>query len=298
MGKTKPIRKAVIAAAGLGTRFLPQTKAMPKEMLPIVDKPVIQYVVELLVEAGVQDIVIVTGYHKRSIEDHFDDVSADLRQSLNDSGKDKLLEEISKISELANFIYVRQKGPIGNATPLLCVEHLIGNEPFIYAWGDGFMHSKPSQFVQLVDVYNQCKGSVLACIEADEDKDYKIYGYVGGNPMRESLIEIKNIIERPGSREKAPSSLATVSGYLLMPEIFGYVRKRLENLEPGKELFLQESMQDMVNDGHKFYGCVTPGAKFYDAGDKLEYLKTVVDFGLMRDGLKDDFKEYLRGLNL
>jgi UTP--glucose-1-phosphate uridylyltransferase len=173
----KRVRKAVIAAAGFGTRFLPQTKALPKEMLPVVDKPIIQYVVEELVEAGIEDIVIVTGYHKRSIEDHFDQISADLKGNLEQGKKHELLEDIKKISELANFVYVRQKGPYGNATPLLNVEHLIGDEPFIYAWGDDFIKASPSRFSQLVSVYDELQGSVLACIPASRDEDYKKYGF-------------------------------------------------------------------------------------------------------------------------
>ena len=161
------VRKAVIAAAGFGTRFLPQTKAMPKEMLPLIDKPIIQYIVEELVDAGIQDIVIVTGYHKRSIEDHFDHMSADLRQNLKDSNKLDLLEETKKISELANFAYIRQKGPYGNATPILNAEHLIGDEPFIYAFADDFVQATPSRFKQMVDLYEERGGSVLTCVSAD-----------------------------------------------------------------------------------------------------------------------------------
>jgi UTP--glucose-1-phosphate uridylyltransferase len=298
MGKSKPVRKAVIAAAGLGTRLLPQTKAMPKGMLPIVDKPVIQYIVELLVDAGIRDIIIVTSYHKRSIEDHFDEVNADLRSSLINCGKNELLDELNEISELANFIYVRQKGPTGNAAPLPCVEHLIGNEPFIYVYDDAFIHSSPSQFRQLINIYKRHGGSVLSCIRADEDKDYTLYGYVGGKSINGSLIEMDSIVEKPGTRKKSPSDLASVNGYILSPKIFKYVRKQIIGLSPNQELSLQTSMQDMINDGHKFYGYEMQNAKWYDAGDKLEYLKTVVDFGLMRDELKDDFKEYLRGLNL
>ena len=151
--QNKPVRKAVIAAAGFGTRFLPQTKALPKEMLPLVDKPIIQYIVEELVEAGIEDIVIVTGYHKRSIEDHFDNMSAELRNNLKQSNKLELLEETKKISNLANFAYIRQKGPYGNATPVLNAEHLVGDEPFIYTFADDFIVASPSRFKQMIEVY-------------------------------------------------------------------------------------------------------------------------------------------------
>ena len=162
---TKKVRKAVIAAAGFGTRFLPQTKAMPKEMLPLVDKPIIQHIVEELASAGIEDIVIVTGYHKRSIEDHFDNLSAELRTNLKQSGKIELLEETKKISSLANFIYIRQKGLLGNATPVLNAEHLIGDEPFLYVWADDFIEANPSKVSQMIELYNKTGSGVVSCIE-------------------------------------------------------------------------------------------------------------------------------------
>src|SRR5476651_157950 len=184
----KPVRKAVIAAAGFGTRFLPQTKAMPKEMLPLVDKPIIQYIVEELVSAGIEDIVIVTGYHKRSIEDHFDYLSADLRANLKTSGKTELLDEIKKISDLANFAYIRQKGPYGNATPLLNAEHLIGDEPFIYTWGDDFVVSKPSRFSQLISAHQKHGGSILTCVTAEHDDDYSRYAFIEGDEVDDKNV--------------------------------------------------------------------------------------------------------------
>lgn len=294
------IRKAVIAAAGFGTRFLPQTKAMPKEMLPIVDKPIIQIVVEELVEAGIEDIIIVTGYSKRSIEDHFDIPSQDLVANLKKGGESKaaLLEEVTSISNLANFIYVRQKGPLGNATPLLSVEHLIGNEPFLYAWADDFILAKPSRFRQLMSVHEQYGGSVLACITADTPEDYKRYGYVGGVETRKGLVRVDKIIEKPGSATLAPSSLATVSGYLFETDFFAYLHRQLESLEPDKEFNIQTSLQWMMDEGKSIHGLKIVDGKYYDAGNKLEYLKTVVDFGLKHEDIKKDFATYLRSLNL
>ena len=204
----KKIRKAVIAAAGFGTRFLPQTKAMPKEMLPLVDKPIVQYVVEELVEAGIEDIVIVTGYHKRSIEDHFDQPSTDLIKNLEQGGESKrpLLEEVKRISEMANIVYVRQKGPYGNGTPLLNAEHLIGDEPFIYTWSDDFIASEPGEFKQLIAVYEKYQAPVLATISVSRDEDYKRYGFVGGNALEPGVLEATMITEKPG-KEAAPSNL-------------------------------------------------------------------------------------------
>ncbi|HVX58287.1 MAG TPA: sugar phosphate nucleotidyltransferase [Candidatus Saccharimonadales bacterium] len=293
----KPVRKAVIAAAGFGTRFLPQTKAMPKEMLPIVDKPIIQYVVEELVGAGIEDVIIVTGYSKRSIEDHFDYISADLRSNLKNSGKLELLEETKKIGDLANFIYVRQKGVYGNATPMLNVEHLIGGEPFIYTWGDDFIVSKPSRFSQLVDAHAKTGASVLATLPAKSDEDYKRYAFVGGERSDGNLTKLNKIIEKPGSREASPSNLASLSGYLFDAKIFDYLKEDRKNLEPGKEFWFQPSLQRMMDAGHGVYACEIDGT-YYDTGNKLEYLKTVVDFALMNDDIKNDFADYLRGLTL
>lgn len=294
MMQNKRIRKAIIAAAGFGTRFLPQTKAMPKEMLPLVDKPIIQYIVEELVEAGVEDIVIVTGYHKRSIEDHFDHMSADLRANLKQAGKTELLEQTKKISELANFAYVRQKGPYGNATPLLNAEHLIGNEPFIYSFADDFVEATPSRFKQLVSVYQQRGGSVLTCVRAQHPEDYGRYGFVDGERIADGLIQAKTIVEKPGSREAAPSDLATVSGYILEPSIFTYLQKRSRSLREDEELMVQDSMQQMIHDGYPIYGCEIKNSTFFDTGNKLEYLKTVVEFALNHDDIKSDFEAYLR----
>jgi len=292
--QTKLVRKAVIAAAGFGTRFLPQTKAMPKEMLPLVDKPIIQYIVEELVDAGVEDIIIVTGYHKRSLEDHFDHMSTDLRVNLKQAGKLDLLEETKKISELANFAYVRQKGPYGNATPLMSTAHLLGDEPFIYAFADDFVLASPSRFKQLVEVYQEHGGSILTCVKAANDADYAKYGFIGGQQLSDSLIRVDKIIEKPGSRDAAPSDFASVSGYLFEPIIFDYLNKAKESFSGEGEFIFQPSLQRMMEDGHKVYGCNVVNGKFYDTGDKLEYLKTVVDFALMHEDVKDDFEKFLR----
>lgn len=292
--KGKPVRKAVIAAAGFGTRFLPQTKAMPKEMLPIVDKPIIQYIVEELVEAGIEDIVIVTGYHKRSLEDHFDHMSTDLRVNLKQAGKLELLEQTKKISELANFIYIRQKGPYGNATPLLNAEHLVGDEPFIYTWGDDFVLSQPSRFQQIMKVHQDFGGSVLTCINMQNNEAYKRYGFVGGKQVSKSVIEIDKIIEKPITAKQAPSNLASVGGYLFEPVIFDYLKPARNKLKDGDEFIFQPSVQRMIDDGIKVSGCEILNGRYYDTGDKLDYLKTVVDFALMHDDIKDEFSKYLR----
>jgi len=292
---SKKVKKAVIAAAGFGTRFLPQTKAMPKEMLPLVDKPIIQYIVEELAGAGIEDVILVTGYHKRSIEDHFDHMSADLRANLKAAGKSELLEQTKKISDLANFAYVRQKGPYGNATPIISAAHLVGNEPFIFAFADDFVLAEPSRFKQLIDIHVKHGGSVLTCVKAGSDSDYKKYGFVGGEMADDNLIKIDKIVEKPGSRKAAPSDFASVSGYLFEPLIFNYLEKALAMHSDKEEFIFQPSLQRMADDGHGVYGLNIMNGRFYDTGDKLEYLKTVVDFALMHDELKDDFKEFLKG---
>lgn len=291
---TKKVTKAVIAAAGFGTRFLPQTKAMPKEMLPLVDKPIIQYVVEELVDAGIQDIIIVTGYSKRSIEDHFDAPNQDLVSNLTAGGpsKEPLLREIESISNIANFAYVRQKGPYGNGTPLLNVEHLIGDEPFIYTWSDDFIVSSPSRFSQLIEAYEKYECSILAGVKVTRDEDYKRYGFAGGARLDDGAIDVKDIIEKPG-KEKAPSDLATVSGFIMTPNIFEYLRKALETVGDGTELYYNDALKLMLKDGKRVIGYEVQNGKYYDAGNKLEYLKTVVDFGLQHEDIRDDFAAYL-----
>jgi UTP--glucose-1-phosphate uridylyltransferase len=293
----KKVTKAVIPAAGFGTRFLPQTKAMPKEMLPIVDRPVIQYVVEELVEAGIKDIIIVTGANKRSIEDHFDAPNKDLVENLEMGGEKKkpLLEEIKRIGEMANFIYVRQKGPYGNGTPLLNVRRIVGDEPFIYAWSDDFIVSEPSRFRQLMTAYEKYGCSCLGSIRATKDEDYSRYGFAGGNEVEPGEIEIKEIIEKPG-KDKAPSDLANVSGFLLTPDIFGYLDKVMENLKPGSEFYYNDALKLMLEAGKKIMAIEIKGGKYYDTGNKLEYLKTVVEFALKHPDLNTNFREYLSSL--
>lgn len=290
----KPVRKAVIAAAGFGTRFLPQTKAMPKEMLPLVDKPIIQYVVEELVAAGIEDIIIVTGYHKRTIEDHFDHTSADLRMNLKQSGKLELLKETKKISDLANFAYIRQKGPYGNATPVVNAAHLIGDEPFIYTFADDFVRASPCRFKQLIDVYKKHGGSVITGVRRDGDDDYSRYGYIDGDEIEPGLIAMKTIIEKPGTRDKSPSTMASVGGYVFQPQLFEYLDRQLDSHDESQELQIQDAMQRMIEDGHSYYSYEVQNGTYYDTGNPLEYLKTVFDFALERDDIRLELKEYLR----
>jgi UTP--glucose-1-phosphate uridylyltransferase len=293
--KTMKVRKAVIAAAGFGTRFLPQTKAMPKEMLPLVDKPVIQFVVEELVEAGIEDIIIVTGYHKRSIEDHFDGLSADLIKNLEDGGKQELLDKTRRVSELANFVYVRQKGPYGTGTPLLCSEHLVGDEPFIYTWADDFIKASPNRFTQLIAAYEKYGTSVLAGVRVSSDSDYDRYGFAAGIEVSPGIIDVNKVIEKPG-KANAPSNIATNSAYLLTPDIFGYLHTVLATKNDKSELNYNDALKLMLTEGIKIHVAEITDGKYYDAGSKLGYMQTVVDFALDNPEIGADFRKYLESI--
>ncbi len=292
--QTRPT-KAIIAAAGFGTRFLPQTKAMPKEMLPIIDKPVIQYIVEDLVEAGVQDIIIVGSANKRSIEDHFDVPNEDLLMNIRAGGpkKQHFIDELMRVSDMANFVYLRQKGPYGNATPLANARHLIGNEPFFYVFADDIIVAQPNVYKQLINQHETHGGSILTCLEVTTDKEYESYGILSGETIGNGTIKMNGIIEKPG-REKAPSNFAHVSSFLFQPAVLEYVDKGLSDLKQGQEFYVSDSLvEPMIQDGHEFFGYQVTDSKRYDTGDKLGYLRTVIDFGLAHPDLGDDLRKYL-----
>ncbi|MFH1088890.1 MAG: UTP--glucose-1-phosphate uridylyltransferase [Candidatus Uhrbacteria bacterium] len=288
------IRKAVIPAAGLGTRFLPATKAMPKEMLTIIDKPVIQYVVEEAVASGIEDIILITGGNKRAIEDHFDNPSDELINQLTKSGKLKLLDEVKKIAEMANFIYIRQKGPYGNGTPVLNAEPVIENEPFAVLWGDEFIHSNPPRLAQMMEVYEKYPGVVISGVEIT-NKDYlSRYGIADLEPVEGNIFKIKKIVEKP-KPEEAPSNIATHGAYILPPEIFPALR----SLSPGKdgEIWLVDAINLLRKEGVPIYTVVVKDGHYYDTGNKLEYLKTVIEFGLKHPDLEKDLRAYLKTLS-
>lgn len=287
--------KAIIAAAGFGTRFLPQTKAMPKEMMPLIDKPIIQYVVEELVAAGVKDIIIVGSSNKRAIEDHFDMPSEELLANLRAGGEKKqpFIDQIQAIADLANFVYLRQKGPYGNATPLACAAHLVSpDESFYYTWADDFFMASPSRFVQMADVAETYDGAVLSCKKSVNDDEYTKYGFVAGEQVEDGVIKMTSVEEKPG-KDNAPSDLASVSSYLLPGSFFSYLEEARKSFDGNGEFTFQPIMQAMIDDGHTFYGCEIKNGKFYDTGDKLEYLKTVIDFGLAHESLGGPLREHL-----
>ncbi len=293
----KVITKAVIAAAGFGTRFLPQTKAMPKEMLPLIDKPIIQYVVEELVSVGVKDIIIVTGYSKRAIEDHFDRPIQDLIENLKQGGAKKkpYLDQIKQISELANFIYVRQKGVYGSGTPLLNTEHLVGNEPFYYTWSDDFFVSNPPRFAQMLKSYNKFKAPILSSFKVSDPADYSKYGFLKGDYIDNQNIDVTDLIEKPGIDRK-PSDMAIVSGFILTPEVFPYFHQQQKLISDNSEFYATDALKLMLQDNKKIIGCEINNGKYYDVGNILDYHKTVIEFALQRKEIASELKKYIRTL--
>lgn len=282
--------KAIICAAGLGTRFLPQTKAMPKEMLPIIDRPVIQLIVEEAVAAGVTDIIIVTGSTKRAVEDHFDR-SDELEKELREKGKDEKADEIEAIAHLANFVYVRQKGsPKGNARPVLNAAHLIDDdEPFFVFFADDFFRSKVPRAVQLKEAYEKTGKSVISLIEVDK-RDADKYGMAAiSDEVGEYTFKLAELVEKPGEAN-TPSNFASVGGYLLTPDILPIIAKEI----PGKggEITLADSINELAHID-EVYGQFIQGV-WHDTGDQLKYLKAVVDIALESDEYGADFAQYLR----
>lgn len=293
----KKIRKAVIPAAGLGTRVLPATKAQPKEMLVIVDKPALQYLVEELIASGIEEILIITGRNKDSIENHFD-YSFELEKTLEEKGKLELLKLVDDISKLANIYYVRQKKPLGLGHAIGCAEAFIGDEPFVVVLGDDIIYTDENKgeapvTKQLIDKYVELNGGNILGVQEVAEKDVNKYGIV--KPLEtidERTVEVENFVEKP-SLEEAPSRLAALGRYVLEPEIFGYLR----NTKPGKggEIQLTDAILDMKNDKGKLYAYNYDGFR-YDTGDKFGMFVANVEFGLRHPELKARAKEYLKEL--
>ena len=285
------IRKAIIPAAGYGTRFLPATKAMPKEMLPIVDKPIIQYVVEEAVASGIEDIIIVTGWNKRSIEDHFD-YPYGLSRYLRENGKEAQADEVAKIANMANFIYVRQKGPYGNGTPVLNARSIIGDEPFAILWGDEFIYSDPPRLKQMITVWEKYEKPNISAVRVPKESVSK-YGIADISDVEPGIFKINRIVEKP-KPEEAPSNLAAHGAYIMPPRLFDILAET--PLGKGNELWLADAISALAKE-QDIYAVEIQNGKYYDTGNKLEYLKTVVEFGLKHPDLKGDFKEFLKNLN-
>jgi UTP--glucose-1-phosphate uridylyltransferase len=285
------IRKAVFPAAGLGTRFLPATKAQPKEMLPLVDKPIIQYGVEECVESGIDNIILVTGRGKNAIEDHFD-VSVELETFLEARGKKELLAEIQKISNLIHFSYVRQGEPLGLGHAVLVTRTLVGDEPFAVILGDDVIDARPPAIRQMINVFNELQGPVLA-VERVPQSDVSAYGIIDGEEIRDGVYRIKDLVEKP-PRDEAPSDLAIIGRYILTPDIF----RSLEATGKDRtgEIQLTNGLRHLLK-SRPLYACRIDGVR-HDTGNKLGFLKAVVYFALRRPDLAEPFREYLRACGI
>ncbi|MBW5448416.1 UTP--glucose-1-phosphate uridylyltransferase GalU [Cohnella sp. CFH 77786] len=283
------IRKAIIPAAGLGTRFLPATKAMPKEMLPIIDKPAIQYIVEEAVESGIEDILIVTGKGKRSIEDHFDSYY-ELEQILGRQGKVELLSEVRKATELTDIHYIRQKEPKGLGHAIWCARKFIGDEPFAVLLGDDIVQSEVPCLKQMMDVYDRVQGSVLA-VQKVSDEEVSRYGIVdpGASDGGGGVLEVRGLVEKPPTG-LAPSNVAIMGRYILTPAIFDLLET--QHSGAGGEIQLTDAISRLLLH-EPVYAYQFEGMR-YDTGEKLGYLKTIIDFALERPDLKDAVRSYLR----
>lgn len=284
---TQKVRKAVIPVAGYGTRFLPATKAQPKEMLPVIDKPAVQYAVEEAAAAGITDIILVTGSSKRAIEDHFD-VNADLEDRLREGGKHGLLRSIAGISKLANFIYVRQQRPLGSGHAVLMARAAVGNEPFVMLYPDDLLLSPRNAVKQLLEVYEEYVATVMAVIRVPK-KEISKYGIIANRHIKGRVHEVLKIVEKP-TIAQAPSNLASIKGLVLPPEIFPFLKK----VRPGKggELFLADAVE-LYNKKHSVFACELEG-ELYDLGSKLGWLKANIALGLKHKTMGGPLKQFLR----
>ena len=285
----KRVKKAIVAVAGSGTRLLPATKSMPKEMLPIVDKPIIQLVVEELVAGGIEDIILVTKWDKKPLEDHFDHSWA-LEYELAQAGKKEKLAEVKKISEMANFIYVRQKGPYGNGTPVLSAASLVQDEPFLYVWGDDLVKSKISFTKQMIDDYNKT-GHLMIGVQQVARNQVDRYGIVSLKDKK--TMQLDGIIEKPSIQE-APSRLADFGRMILNQEIVDVLKKT--KLGKGKELWIVDAIRDYIKAGGDFYAKEVQDGEWLTTGDPLNLLRTNLEYAQDRPELKRFLKKYLKTL--
>ncbi|WP_373954315.1 UTP--glucose-1-phosphate uridylyltransferase GalU [Exiguobacterium acetylicum] len=287
----KKITKAIIPAAGLGTRFLPATKAMPKEMLPILDKPTIQYIVEEAAKAGIEDIIIVTGKHKRAIEDHFDN-QKELEITLENSGKTELLEKVQFSTNLANIFYVRQKEQKGLGHAILTAKQFIGNEPFAVLLGDDIVESDDPAIKQLMDVYEQTEKSVIGVQEVRPEDTHR-YGIIDPVSQNGRLYDVKKFVEKPAPGT-APSNLAIMGRYVLTPDIFDYLANQGEGA--GGEIQLTDAIE-RLNADSQVYAYDFEGNR-YDVGEKLGFVKTTIEYALKDAEMKDELKAFIKSLDI
>lgn len=287
----RQIKKAIIPAAGLGTRFLPATKAMPKEMLPILDKPTIQYIVEEASRAGIEDIIIVTGKHKRAIEDHFDN-QKELEMVLEDKGKTELLDKVQYSTELANIFYVRQKEQKGLGHAIYSARQFIGDEPFAVLLGDDIVESDTPAIKQLMEVYEETGNSVIGVQEVPESETHR-YGIIDPLSKKERRYEVQKFVEKP-EQGTAPSNLAIMGRYVLTPEIFDYLKTQKKGA--GNEIQLTDAIERM-NSEHQVFAYDFIGNR-YDVGEKLGFVKTTIEYALKDESMKDELKQFIKKLNI
>ncbi len=283
------VKKAIIPAAGLGTRFLPATKAQPKEMLPIVDKPTLQYIIEEAVKSGIEEILIITGRNKKSIEDHFDK-SVELELELEQKGKKEMLEMVKEISNMVNIHYIRQKEPKGLGHAIYCAKSFIGNEPFAVLLGDDIVDSNVPCLKQLIDAYNEYKTTILGVQHVDVDNVDK-YGILDVKHIEDRVYKVKDMIEKP-NKDEAPSNIAILGRYIINPSIF----EILEKQEPGKggEIQLTDALKTLSKQ-EAIYAYDFEGRR-YDVGDKLGFLEATIDFALKKENLRDDLLSYMKDI--
>ena len=288
----KQVKTLIIPAAGFGTRFLPATKTTPKGMLPVLNKPIVQYVVEEAVEAGIENIIFVTGPAKKTMEDHFDCVPA-LEKHLKYFKKKEYLEKIDRLSMMANFIYIRQKHFYGSGYPVLECAHLIKDEPFAVAWEDEFYVSRPSRFVQLIKTYNKYQAPVLTSCIGDDEATRRC-GVLTGEEVEKSVIKMDKLIEKPGPK-KTKSRIITTGGYILTPGALEAVRSLSKKIKKTQELYITEAFSEMIKQGHPVYGKIVKG-EFIDCNNPLEWIKSNIKMGLKDPKIKTELKKYLKAL--
>lgn len=281
------VRKAVIPAAGLGTRFLPATKAIPKEMLPIVDKPTIQYIVEEVITSGIEDILIITGRNKGSIEEHFDR-APELEYNLEKNNNEELLEEVRKISKMINIHTVRQKNPLGLGHAIYCSKSFVGNEPFAVLLGDDIVDSKKPCLKQMLEIFEEYQSTILGVQPVGWENVSK-YGIVSGNKIKDRIYTVNDLVEKP-KKEVAPTNIAILGRYIITPKIFEILRNTKTGV--GGEIQLTDGLKELCNI-EDVYAYIFEGRR-YDVGNKMGFLEATVDYALKREDLRDGFKEYLK----
>jgi UTP--glucose-1-phosphate uridylyltransferase len=289
---TRKVTKAVIPAAGLGTRLLPATKAVPKEMLPVVDKPVIQYIVEEAAASGIEEVIVITSRGKHAIEDHFDRYF-ELETRLKQLGKTAMLEAVIKSATLVSVVFVRQPEPLGNGHAVLCARQVVGNEPFAMLWGDDFVAPGPSGepcLTQMMRAFDKYEGSVLAAMRVPRE-DWNKYGMIAADPIDDTTLRVRSIVEKPAI-EESPSDLAQVKGCILTPEIFELLART--PAQKGNEIWLMDAIQALIS-VQPVYAYIFEGRRF-DTGNALEYLKANIEMSLNRPDIAGPLKQYLREL--